>query len=80
MFSLSRTTTLLPSLKRSFSTSPRSLAGANTLVFLETKDSKLVPSTFNTITAAKKLGGKVHGVLIGKDQQEVESCAGVAKK
>ncbi|GAA5989813.1 hypothetical protein JCM5350_002951 [Sporobolomyces pararoseus] len=79
MFSLSRSTTLLPSLNRSFSTSPRSL-GANTLVFLETKDSKLVPSTFNTITAAKKLGGKVHGVLIGKDQQEVESCAGVAKK
>ncbi|GAA5886778.1 hypothetical protein JCM16303_003310 [Sporobolomyces ruberrimus] len=67
-----------PSL-RQFSSSSRSLA-ANALVFLETKDNVLVPATFNAITAAKKLGGNVDGVLIGKDQKSVEQAAEGAKK
>lgn len=76
---LSRLRTTLPAVHRSFSTSTRSLA-ANALVFLETKDDVLVPATFNAITAAKKLGGQVHGVVIGKDQQSVEAAAQGAKK
>jgi len=80
MFSLrqavSPTTTTL---RRSFASSSRALA-ANALVFLETKDDVLVPATFNAITAAKKLGGEVHGVLIGKDEQSVQNAANGAKK
>ncbi|GAA5957825.1 hypothetical protein JCM3765_003779 [Sporobolomyces pararoseus] len=81
MFSLTRSSLSLggSGSLRSFSTS-RSRLSANALVFLETKDSKLVPSTFNTITAAKKLGGKVTGVLIGKDLKDVQEPAQVAKK
>ncbi|GAA5915897.1 Aim45p [Sporobolomyces salmoneus] len=64
---------------RSFTTSSRSLA-AKSLVFIETKDSSLVPATLNAITAAKKLGGTVDGVLIGPDEGSLEGVKEGVKK
>ncbi|CEQ40037.1 SPOSA6832_01614, partial [Sporobolomyces salmonicolor] len=58
---------------RAFSTTRPSLA-ANALVFLETKGDSLVPAALNAITAAKKLGGKVTGVVVAKDQDAVKGA------
>ncbi|GAA5906683.1 hypothetical protein JCM5296_006455 [Sporobolomyces johnsonii] len=58
---------------RAFSTTRPSLA-ANALVFLETKGDSLVPAALNAITAAKKLGGKVTGVMVAKDQDAVKGA------
>ena len=48
---------------------------ANTLLFLEHKAGKLNPATLNAVTAAKALGGKVTGILIGPDSDQVVDTA-----
>jgi len=78
MFSLLRTTT--PSISRRAFSTTRSLEAASALVFLETKGTSLVPATLNAITAAKKLGGQVHGLLLGKDEASCQGPADEAKK
>ncbi|GAA5849163.1 hypothetical protein JCM5353_001652 [Sporobolomyces roseus] len=78
MFSLLRTTT--PSISRRAFSTTRSLEAASALVFLETKGTSLVPATLNAITAAKKLGGDVHGLLLGKDEASCQGPADEAKK
>ncbi|ORY73833.1 putative electron transfer flavo protein alpha subunit [Leucosporidium creatinivorum] len=42
-------------------------ASPNTLVLLEHRDSHLVPATLNAITAARKLGGNVTGLIVGEE-------------
>ena len=77
MFTLLRFT---PSLSRRAFSTTRSVEAASALVFLETKGSSLVPATLNAITAAKKLGGDVHGLLLGKDEASCQGAADEAKK
>ncbi|KAM0749008.1 electron transfer flavoprotein, alpha subunit [Meredithblackwellia eburnea MCA 4105] len=38
---------------------------ASTLVLLEHRDNKLVPASLNAVTAAKKVGGPVTGLIVG---------------
>ncbi|BGP26340.1 electron transfer flavoprotein alpha subunit [Rhodotorula toruloides] len=78
MFSFATRTALPRASTRSFSASGR--ANAETLVFLETKGDSLVPSAANAITAAKKVGGKVTGLIIGKDEASVKPAVERAKK
>lgn len=49
---------------RAFSASARQ--NASTLVLLEHRDNKLVPASLNAITAAKKVGGTVTGLIVGE--------------
>lgn len=42
-------------------------ASPNTLILLEHRDSHLVPATLNAITAARKLGGTVTGLIVGEE-------------
>ncbi|GAA5999204.1 Aim45p [Rhodotorula paludigena] len=79
MFSLPRAAAV-PRSARAFSASARALADANALCFLETKGDQLVPASANAVTAAKKLGGKVTGLLIGKDEQSLAGAIATAKK
>ncbi|BGP18994.1 hypothetical protein JCM10213_009297 [Rhodosporidiobolus nylandii] len=65
---------------RSFSASARSLADVNALVFCESKGDTLVPAALNAITAAKKLGGKVTGLLIAKDEAAIKDTVERVKK
>jgi electron transfer flavoprotein alpha subunit len=66
MHSLLRSRPALPlSALRSYATA--SSSAANTLVLVEHKDNKIAPATFNAITAAKKLGGKTTGLVIGTE-------------
>lgn len=78
MFSSATRTALPRTATRAFSASAR--AKAETLVFLETKGDSLVPSAANAITAAKKVGGKVTGLIIGKDEASVKPAVDRAKK
>ncbi|KAK4049829.1 Electron transfer flavoprotein alpha-subunit [Microbotryomycetes sp. JL201] len=71
--SLLARSTLLSS--RSYATS----ASPNTLVLLEHKGNKLVPATLNAVTAAKKLGGKVTGLVIGGSEQSTKDVVDKAK-
>ncbi|POY69983.1 hypothetical protein BMF94_7027 [Rhodotorula taiwanensis] len=69
--------------QRCFSASSRRSADANVLCFIETKvtdKSDMVPGTLNAITAAKKIGGKVTGILIGKDEASMQPAIDKAKK
>ncbi|KAL8292586.1 hypothetical protein RQP46_001198 [Phenoliferia psychrophenolica] len=49
---------------RSASSSAR--RNASTLILLEHRDNKLVPASLNAITAAKKVGGSVTGLIVGE--------------
>ncbi|GAA5885115.1 hypothetical protein JCM6882_007234 [Rhodosporidiobolus microsporus] len=76
--------TALPSSRilsqRSFSASARVGADVNALVFCESKGDTLVPAALNAITAAKKLGGKVTGLLIAKDAEAIKETTERVKK
>lgn len=53
------------------------------LCFLETKvtdKSDMVPAALNAVTAARKVGGKVTGILLGKDEQSMQPAIDKAKK
>lgn len=78
MFSSATRTALPRTATRAFSSSART--SAETLVFLETKGDSLVPSAANAITAARKVGGKVTGLIIGKDEASVKPAVDRAKK
>ncbi|GAA5875269.1 hypothetical protein JCM8547_006884 [Rhodosporidiobolus lusitaniae] len=65
---------------RTFSASARASAEVNALVFCESKGDTLVPASLNAITAAKKLGGKVTGVLIAKDMDAIKDTVERVKK
>ncbi|TKA56587.1 hypothetical protein B0A53_01779 [Rhodotorula sp. CCFEE 5036] len=68
---------------RCFSASARRLQDANVLCFLETKvtdKSDMVPAALNAITASKKIGGKVTGILVGKDEASMQPAIDKAKK
>ncbi|GAA5944684.1 hypothetical protein JCM3775_007576 [Rhodotorula graminis] len=65
---------------RCFSASARSSAEVNAAVFLEDKAGELVPAAANAVTAAKKLGGKVTGILIGKDEASLEKAIAMSRK
>lgn len=63
--------------------SSRRSADANVLCFLETKvtdKSDMVPAALNAITASKKIGGKVTGILVGKDEASMQPAIDKAKK
>lgn len=62
-------------LARPLSSSTRSRS-ASTLVLLEHRDNQLVPAALNAITAARKVGGTVTGLIVG----EVGSVEGVVEK
>lgn len=65
---------------RCFSASARTSAEVNAAVFLEDKAGELVPAAANAVTAAKKLGGKVTGILIGKDEASLEKAIAMSRK
>lgn len=44
-----------------------SAASPSTLILLEHRNDALVPATLNAITAAKKVGGKVTGLIVGEE-------------
>ncbi|GAA5823290.1 hypothetical protein JCM10212_006471 [Sporobolomyces blumeae] len=77
MFARRIAPTSLLNATRSFSSSAS--VSAQTLVFLETKGDKLVPATLNAITAAKKLGGDVHGVLLGENEASLKDAIEATK-
>lgn len=59
---------------RGFATSSAALA--NTLVFLEHKNGALSPASLSAVTAAQKLGGDVHGLVLGgSDAKDVAEKA-----
>jgi electron transfer flavoprotein alpha subunit len=58
--------------RRAFSSSRSALA--NTLLFVEHKKGKLNPTSLSAVTAAQKLGGDVHAVVVGSES-EVEAAA-----
>ena len=51
--------------RRAFSSSRSALA--NTLLFVEHKKGKLNPTSLSAVTAAQKLGGDVHAVVVGEE-------------
>ncbi|KAK4050212.1 Electron transfer flavoprotein alpha-subunit [Microbotryomycetes sp. JL221] len=51
----------------------------NTLVLLEHKQDKLAPATLNAVTAAKKLGGKVTGLIVAGSEDATKSVVDKAK-
>lgn len=51
--------------------SRRLLSKIHSLVLIEHDNNKVIGSTYNTITAAKKLGGKVTGLVTGKDCSKI---------
>lgn len=51
--------------QRTFATS--AAAASNTLLFVEYKNGALNPATLSAVTAAKKLGGEVHGLVVGAE-------------
>lgn len=55
-------------------------ATPNTLVLLEHKNSKLVPAALNAVTAARKLGGTVTGLVVGGSQDQTGQVAESAKR
>ncbi|GAA5820718.1 hypothetical protein JCM3770_005262 [Rhodotorula araucariae] len=65
---------------RAFAASARAHADVHAAVFLEDKGGELVPAAANAVTAAKKLGGKVTGILIGKDEQSLEKAIASSRK
>lgn len=69
---LTPTRTLLGA--RAFSASS-SAGAASALLLISHKSGEIVPATYNAITAAKALGGKVTGVVVGD-----ESAKSVAEK
>lgn len=64
--------TLTPLLTRSYA----STTTPKVLLFLEHRNDSIVPATLNAITAAKKLGGTVTGLVVG----ESDSTQGVIDK
>jgi len=58
---------------RAFSAS--SAASTSALLLISHKSGEIVPATLNAVTAARALGGKVTGVVVGDD-----SARGVAEK
>ncbi|KAI5477677.1 electron transfer flavoprotein alpha subunit [Pseudohyphozyma bogoriensis] len=54
-------------------------ASPSTLVYLEHREDKLVPATLNAITAAKKVGGKTTGLVVG-DEATTKGVVEAAKK
>lgn len=61
-----------------------SAAFANTLVFIEHKNGAVSPASLSAITAAQKLGGDVHGVVLGGSNakevaEKAAKTAGLAK-
>ena len=62
---------------RTFATS--SARAANTLLFLEHKSGSINPASLSALTAAKKLGGEVHGLVVGSSS-EAKSIAEKAAK
>lgn len=60
---------------RSFSASAAAGAGSSALLLISHKSGEIVPATYNAITAARALGGKVTGVVVGD-----ESARSVAEK
>lgn len=55
-------------LTRSFASSARrSAEETNALLLLEHRGTHLVPATLNAITAARALGGKVTGLIVGEE-------------
>jgi electron transfer flavoprotein alpha subunit len=77
--SLPRKATSLPSsstlLRRSYATE----AGPKTLLFLEHRDGKLNPGSFNALTAANSLGGEVVALITG-DSSGTGKAADASKK
>ncbi len=63
--------------RRALSTSRPSLA--STLLFIEHKKGEINPTTLSAVTAAGKLGGDVHGVVVGTES-EIEQAADKASK
>ena len=90
-------TTMLPTAKRvlakqatglmarayAYSLSAQRQRLLSTLAVLEQKDGKLNHSSLSAFTAAKKLGGTVHGFIAGKDvksvAEEIAKAEGVEK-
>ena len=63
--------------KRGFATSRVDLA--NTLLFLEHKKGVINPASLSALTAAKKLGGEIHGLVVA-GESEAEEVAKAASK
>ncbi|KAK4699371.1 electron transfer flavoprotein alpha subunit, partial [Phenoliferia sp. Uapishka_3] len=74
---LASSSTLPFSVVRSRAASSR--RNASTLILLEHRDNKLVPASLNAITAAKKVGGKVTGLIVG-EQGKVDGVVEGSKK
>jgi hypothetical protein len=62
-------------LRRSYAT----ITTPSTLIFLEHKAGAIVPATLNAITAAKKIGGTVTGLVVG-DEASTKDVVEKAKK
>lgn len=58
-----RSASRAPALFRSYA----SEASPSTLILLEHRNDAIVPATLNAITAAKKVGGKVTGLIVGEE-------------
>lgn len=56
-----------------------SAASPSTLILLEHRGTHLVPATLNAITAARKLGGTVTGLIVG-EQGKTDGAVEQAKK
>lgn len=50
------------------------------LVLLEHRGSHLVPATFNAVTAARKLGGKVTGLIVSGSESDSQGAVEQAQK
>lgn len=72
---LTRASLLTPRLSLARSYAGQRFASTSALVLLSHKSGELVPASYNAITAAKKLGGKVTGLIVGD-----ESAKEVAEK
>ena len=46
---------------------------ASTLILVEHNGVDVNPATLNTVTAAKKLGGPIHALVVGDSCQEVST-------
>ena len=55
-------------------------ASPSALVFLEHRGGKLSSAVYNAVSAATKLGGRVTGVILGAEEEQLDQVAEEAKK
>ncbi|SCZ88411.1 BZ3500_MvSof-1268-A1-R1_Chr10-2g02949 [Microbotryum saponariae] len=70
------------SVSRAFTLARRSYATSSSpsaLVLIEHKDDKIVPASLNAITAARKLGGTVTGLVVGEEASTKAVVEGARK-